>query len=200
MSKFCTQCGNSVEDGVKFCTACGAPIAEDKKNEAAPEKQPEPQTAKQVEERPPVAAAVVSPVQPQYTAPQPQPQYRQPQYQPPVQQQYQQPQYQQTQYQQQQYQPRPANDVEPSPDSKYAPVSTGGYVGMLILFAIPIVGFIFMIVWACGGSNNVNRVHYARAVLILTIIGIVLSIIVSIIAAVVGASVFDAIQYGSWNY
>ncbi|MPM97772.1 hypothetical protein SDC9_144949 [bioreactor metagenome] len=53
-------------------------------------------------------------------------------------------------------------------------MSVGGYVGSIIVMSIPLIGFIFMIVWACGGTANRNRVNLARAYLILLIIAVVL--------------------------
>lgn len=76
MSKFCTQCGNAVEDSATFCTQCG--------NSMATPPQPE--------------------AQPVYQQSQ-QPTYHQPAYQQPQQPIYQQPVYQQPVYQQPVYQP-----------------------------------------------------------------------------------------------
>ena len=41
MTRFCTQCGQSVADGVRFCTNCGAPIAVEQTNYAQPDPQPQ---------------------------------------------------------------------------------------------------------------------------------------------------------------
>lgn len=46
--------------------------------------------------------------------------------------------------------------------SKYKPLGAWAYFGYSILFAIPIVGFICLIVFACSGSNVVRR-SYARS-------------------------------------
>lgn len=65
------------------------------------------------------------------------------------------------------------------------PLSIGNYLVMMIVSAIPLVGLIMTLIWAFGSSTNKNKQNYARAMLILMLIGIVLSIIfgASIIAA-----------------
>ena len=42
------------------------------------------------------------------------------------------------------------------------PLSPWAYAGLQILFAIPIVGFIFLIVFSCSGAN-INRRNFARS-------------------------------------
>lgn len=71
--------------------------------------------------------------------------------------------------------------VTPPPsDSKYAYMSIWGYVGMMILFSLPVIGFILAIIWACA-SKNINRRNYARAVLVLLAITIILSVVISVV-------------------
>ena len=48
----------------------------------------------------------------------------------------------------------------------YQPISAWGYVGWDILFAIPVVGFIILLVFACGGTSNINRKKYCVLTLI----------------------------------
>ena len=45
---------------------------------------------------------------------------------------------------------------------QYRPVSAWGYVGYTLLYAIPVIGLIFLIVFAISGGN-VNRRNYARS-------------------------------------
>lgn len=42
MTRFCTTCGQPVENGTRFCTNCGAPIAVEQPS-YAPQPQPQPQ-------------------------------------------------------------------------------------------------------------------------------------------------------------
>jgi len=52
---------------------------------------------------------------------------------------------------------------------------------MFFLSAIPIVGFIMLMVWAFGGSVNLNKKNYARAILLLSLIGVTIWIFIFII-------------------
>ncbi len=61
------------------------------------------------------------------------------------------------------------------------PLSVGQYIGMFILSAIPLVGFILTLVWAFGSDVNKNKKNYARAVLIMALIAIGLSIIIALL-------------------
>ena len=72
------------------------------------------------------------------------------------------------------------------------PLSPWAYFGYNLLFAIPIVGFILLIVFSCSGAN-VNRRNYARSFWCLLIIVAVAALVVLIVAAATGglASLFD---------
>ena len=65
--------------------------------------------------------------------------------------------------------------------SNVRPVSPWSYFGHTILYAIPILGFIFLLIHALGGSSNVNIKNFARSyfcgiILVLIIIGIFVGI------------------------
>jgi len=62
-------------------------------------------------------------------------------------------------------------------------LSVGQYILTFIILAIPIVGIIMIFVWAFGSSANLNKRNFARAILIMWIIGIVLGIFFAITAA-----------------
>ena len=59
-------------------------------------------------------------------------------------------------------------DTEPKPksDGKYAVMSVGEYFGSMLIMAIPVIGWIFAMVWALGGTKKVNKANLARATLI----------------------------------
>lgn len=61
------------------------------------------------------------------------------------------------------------------------PLSVGGYIGMMLLSAIPIVGIILIFVWAFSSDVNINKRNYCRAILILALIMTVLSIVISVV-------------------
>ena len=69
---------------------------------------------------------------------------------------------------QQTYTPVPAAD----PTNKV--VGTGAYFGLMLLFALPIIGFIACIIM-CFAPKNKNLKHFARANLIWAIIGLIIA-------------------------
>lgn len=111
-------------------------------------------------------------------------QYNQQQYN----QQHQQQQYGGQQYGQYQAQNRPINN---------AVMTVGNWIGTIILTGIPILGFILLLVWAFDSTTNINKKNYAKAALILMLIGIVLWII---LGAAIGATVFSAFRRASTFY
>ena len=58
-------------------------------------------------------------------------------------------------------------------------LSMGDYLLMLILMSIPVVNFIVCIVWICSKNSNLNRKNFAKAWLILAVIGTILTGIMS---------------------
>lgn len=152
--------------------------------------QPEPVMTGAAAQTMPQSQTAQPPAEPVYTSQQPAPAYSQqqatsayPQQQPaPAYPQQQAPAYPQQQpapaYPQQQapaYIPAPSAADTP-PTGKYAVMSTGSFILTSILFAIPVVGLIACIVMAFA-SKNLNRKHYAKAMLIFMIIGLVLAVI-----------------------
>lgn len=65
----------------------------------------------------------------------------------------------------------------PKKGSKFEPISTGGYIGIFLLFGVPVVGLIFMIVWACGGCRKIGKRNLSRAVLILTAVALAVGLV-----------------------
>lgn len=66
---------------------------------------------------------------------------------------------------------------------KYRPLGAWSYFGYNILFALPLIGFIFLIVFALSDSN-INRRSYARSffcvfIIVLIILGIIIGIAVA---------------------
>ena len=182
----CTECGAQLRDGIKFCTECGAAVPEGKA-ETAPASETQPQQPQKTEQQnaqpqqippqpqqqqqtyiPPQNAAPQQPyAQPQPAYAQSQPAYAQPQ---PV---YQQPAYAQPApvYAQ------PGQEPAPGPDSRYGLISAWGFIGIMLLLCIPIIGFILMIVWACGGCRKYQKRNLCRAMLIFMAVSLVISLI-----------------------
>jgi len=82
-------------------------------------------------------------------------------------------------------------DDDPAQSSPYAVLSSWGFVGSLLLMAIPIAGFIITIVWASGGAVNLNRRNLARGYLLL--LAIVLAFYVVIVIALIAITGSTAI-------
>ena len=61
-------------------------------------------------------------------------------------------------------------------DKQFKPVSAWGYVGYSILFAIPLIGFILLIVFSCS-TKNINRRNYARSFFCWLLIAIIIGIL-----------------------
>lgn len=67
------------------------------------------------------------------------------------------------------------------------PLSPWAYFGLQLLFCIPIVGFIFLIIFSCNGSN-INRRNYARSYWCALLIYAIVILVILLIAVAAGAS------------
>jgi predicted nucleic acid-binding Zn ribbon protein len=67
-------------------------------------------------------------------------------------------------------------EAKPRRGSKYAPISTFGYIGWMILMSIPILGWIIAGIFAFGKNGSVNRRSLARAMLIFIRIFIIITV------------------------
>ena len=98
------------------------------------------------------------------------------------------PQYQQPQ--QPRYQ-QPVNNIYVSDDVYHDEehVSTWGWIGRWIILCIPIVSLIMLFVWAFGGTRKRSLKTWARAHLLLTLIGIIAIAITAIILTANGVNI-----------
>jgi hypothetical protein len=169
----CTNCGALLQPGETQCKSCGAPVRYNApsypQQASRPAQQPYPQQNPQPVSRsypqPNAQAAPQPKPQPAaQAAPQPSPQAA-PAYQQPV-------------------QPQPyVNNIYLNTESlppQYRPLSPWAYFGLSLLFSVPVVGFVFLIVFSFS-SGNINRRNYARsfwcALLIAAIIGVIVLLI-----------------------
>lgn len=78
------------------------------------------------------------------------------------------------------------NNIPDNIPEEYRPISMWGYFGYELLFSIPCIGFILLIVFALGGTKNVNLRNFARSYFCFLIIVVVLFLIL-IATGVIGA-------------
>lgn len=86
-----------------------------------------------------------------------------------------------------------SNNGEQPPKGRYGVVGTGYFFGMMFLYAIPIVGWLVCIVMAFA-SKNENKKHFAKAMMIWLIIGIVLSVVGYFVFRWLGGMITDYIN------
>lgn len=88
------------------------------------------------------------------------------------------------------YQPPEVFEIpaEPTIPEKFRPLGPWAYFGYNILFAIPVVGLIFAIVFACGGTNNINLRNYARSFFCALLVSVILGIVFFVISLIAGVS------------
>ena len=91
--------------------------------------------------------------------------------------------------------PKPAKEPKPAPAPDYAeeapvpkqlrPIKPWGYVGLEILFSIPVIGFICLLVFTFS-KKNLNRRNFARSYWCGLVIVLILLVVGLIAAAVTG--------------
>lgn len=77
---------------------------------------------------------------------------------------------------------------------KYRPLGMWSYFGYTILFSIPLIGFIFLIIYAFS-DKNINRRNFARSYFCVLIIGVILYVI-AIALLIAGVITIGAIGGG----
>lgn len=93
--------------------------------------------------------------------------------------------------------PAPSGDAPPPDGSKYAAISGKGYLGIMLLMCIPILGLILTVIWACGGCKKLNKRNMARASLTMLAILIVLLLVLFLTAKPLIGKFTDTIKQQS---
>ena len=75
---------------------------------------------------------------------------------------------------------------------EYTPIGAWMYFLWSIVFSIPVVGFILLIVFSCGGTNNINLRNYARSHFCALLVGAILFILMLILVITLGISLAPA--------
>lgn len=76
---------------------------------------------------------------------------------------------------------------------EYTPISMWGYFGYQLLFSIPCVGFIVLLVFAFGGTRNINLKNFARSYFCFIILGIIIGAIITLVFGI-GAATFSELS------
>lgn len=67
------------------------------------------------------------------------------------------------------------SDEKPPKESRWASISTWGWIGIKLLLLIPIANLVLVLVWSFGGARKQVKRNYARATLILGLISAIIS-------------------------
>ena len=93
----------------------------------------------------------------------------------------------------------PIRNYDPRFD--YTPLGAWSYFLYTLLFSIPIIGFIFAIVFAVGGTNRINLRNYARSYFCWLLITVVLVIILLIVGFAIAGTVYNIFDHpGYYHY
>ncbi len=76
--------------------------------------------------------------------------------------------------------------------AEYQPISMWGYFGYEILFSIPCIGFILLLVFSFGGTQNKNLKNFARSYFCFLIVLVILIVILSV--AGIGAGIGNSLS------
>lgn len=68
----------------------------------------------------------------------------------------------------------------------YAPMGAWSIFFTLLLFSVPVVGFLFALIFACGGCAKKQKTALARAYLLLTLFGVLFVVLLVVLALVFG--------------
>lgn len=83
--------------------------------------------------------------------------------------------------------------AEAPPTGRNGIVGTGWFFGMMLLFAIPVIGWLVCLITAFA-SKNESKKHFARAMLIWLIIGLVLAVVGYFVFRWLGGAITDYIN------
>ena len=85
---------------------------------------------------------------------------------------------------------QPVTYAAPVIPEENRPLSAWAYFGLQLLFAVPIVGFIFLIIFSCNGSN-INRRNFARSYWCGLLIAVIIIAVAAVLAVIAGVSLSE---------
>lgn len=92
----------------------------------------------------------------------------------------------------------PVTSTSSNIPAEYQPISAWGYFGWNLLFGVPCVGFIVLLVFALGGTKNINLKNYARSffcIMLLTVIILVILAVTGVLGTVLGGAALENSGY-----
>lgn len=169
----CSHCGANLPDNVNYCTKCGNAVARsyaDNTSEAETsvlnrESNPYNQGNDFFDEKTTTVSGGYDNRQQYNTPPQ---NLNQPEYYTP---------------------PQPSANYYNMQSTNNEPVTIGGWIGVFFLSVLPLVNLIMLFVWAFSSSTKQSLKNYARAVLILSLIGTILIVVLIVIMAIAGITI-----------
>lgn len=78
-------------------------------------------------------------------------------------------------------------------------VSVGEWIVTYIVAGLPIIGFIMTLVWAFGSDAKASKRNWARAALIIMVVGTILFIICFILFAATFALLIEEVDWSSYS-
>ena len=90
--------------------------------------------------------------------------------------------------------PQPQEFTEDMLPEQYRPLSPWAYFGLTLLFSVPIVGFVFLIIFSCKRSN-INRRNFARSYWCTLLVAAAVVLLLVLIAVATGASLASMLDY-----
>ena len=79
--------------------------------------------------------------------------------------------------------PVPAQTLPP----QNRPLSPWAYFGLMLLFSVPVVGFVFLIVFSFSNAN-INRRNFARSYWVALLVGVIVTIVVTVLVIAFGVT------------
>lgn len=74
--------------------------------------------------------------------------------------------------------------------ARYRPISMWGYFGYQVLFSIPVIGWVFLILFAFGKTDNINLQNFARSYFCMLILLIAVFLVcAAVLYAAVGSGI-----------
>lgn len=161
----CPNCNNPINDGDRFCQSCGAAVAKpepavDEIRSDTSAVKPEPTSRYEADQK---STAFYSAPQQNQNGSSQQYAYTAPAY----------------------TAPKRAEITEDDLPPHLKPIGAWKYFAYQLLFSIPIVGFVFLIVFSCS-SANINRRNFARSYWCALVVAAAIAVIILIMVILLG--------------